>query len=187
MPKFVNNVEQYVTEMTTSTNPQVPPSASSSPLSPKTKLAIQRAELGHEVHTSGTIHGIPINTPLSCTHPHYQEACFKCHHLGHIRIHCQWYICLICKVNCPGHPQHCCPLNHHPIQSSSFSLSSSSQPHPIPPPHSHRMVPENSIVCRHNPRSQSHPRSCSPLEDFIYDDIAIANTTGSPVSSFIDF
>ena len=187
MPEFVNNIEQYIMEMTTSTNSQVPPSTMSSPLSPETALTIEHMELGHEVHISGTVHGVPIDAPLSRTHPCYQEACFKCHHLRHIHIHCQLYICLICKVNCSGHPQHCCPLNHCSPWPS-FSLSSSSSlPCPILPPRSCRMGPENSIVCRHNPCFHSPPCSHSPLEDFKYDDIAIASMTGSPVSSFVDF
>ena len=49
------------------------------------------------------------------------------------------------------------------------------------------MVPENSRVRRHNPRSRSPPCSRSPLEDFDYDDVAVANMTGSPVSLYIDF
>ena len=187
MPEFIIDVEQYITELTTSTNPQVPPSAPPSLLSPETELAIQCIELGHEVQTSGTIYGKPINTPLSHIHPHYQEACFECHHLGHVYIHCWWYIYPIYKVTAPGHPQHRCPLNHHSSCTSSSSSSSSSQPRPIPPPHSHRMVPENSVVRLHNPCSCSPPYSHSPLEDFEYDNVAIAKMTSSPVSSFADF
>ena len=43
MPEFVTDVERYVTasEMTTMTNPQTPPSASSFPLSATIELAIQ--------------------------------------------------------------------------------------------------------------------------------------------------
>ena len=170
-----------------STNPQSLPSASSSPLSPEVELTLQRTELCHEVDITGTIHGIPVDAPLSCNHPRYHKSCFKCHHLGHIHIHCQWYICPICKVNRPSHPQQCCPLGRpHSCPSSSSSLSSS-QPCPIPPPHSQQMVPENSRVHHHNPHSRSPPCSRSPLEDFKYDDIAIANMTGSPVSSYVDF
>ena len=187
MPEFTDNVERYVKEMTTSTNPQPLPSASSSPLSPEVKLTLQRAELRYEVDITGTIHGKPVDAPLSHNHPCYHESCFKCCHLGHIHIHCQQYVCPICKVNRPGHPQHCCPLSRpHPHSSSSLS-SSSSQPCPIPPSHSCRMIPENSIVQRHNPHSRSPPYSCSPLEDFEYDNIAIGNMTSSPVSSDIDF
>ena len=128
-----------------------------------------------------------LSTPLSRNHPHYLEACFKCHHLGHICIHCQWYICLICNGNQPNHPQHCCSLNRHFSQPSSSLSSSSSQPHPIPPPRSRQMVPENSHVHHRNPCSHSPPCSRSPLADFEYDGIAIANMTSSPVSSYVDF
>ena len=136
MPEFANDLERYVKELTTSTNPQPLPSASSSPLSPEVELTLQRTELRHEVDTMGTIHGIPVDAPLSRNHPRYQESCFECHHLGHIRIHCQWYVCPICKVNHPGHPQRRCPLNRPCSHPSSSSSSSSSQPCPIPPPRS---------------------------------------------------
>ena len=156
-------------------------------------------KLGYEVQTSGTMHGVPINTPLPHTHPQYQEACFECHHLGHIHIHCQWYVCPICKVNQPGHHQHHCTLNHHSACSSSSSFLSSSHPHPIPPPHSCRMTTKNSSVHCHNLHSHSPPHthfpscSCSPLhphsplKDFEYDNGAIANIMGSPISSWTNF
>ena len=174
--------------MTAATNPQISPSASSSPLMAAIEFAIQWAELGHEVQTTGTLHGIPIDAPLPCTHPHYHETCFDCHHLGHICTNCQWYICPMCKVNRPGHPQHHCPLNHHTSWSSSLSSSSfSSHPCPIPPPHSHRMVPDTS----RRPCRRSHvptpPRSPPPREDSDYDDVAISNMTGSPVGSYAYF
>ena len=136
MPEFADDLERYVKELTTSTNPQPLPSASSSPLSPEVELALQRTELRHEVDTTGTIHSVPVDAPLSCNHPRYHESCFECHHLGHIRIHCQWYVCPICKVNRPGHPQRCCALGRPCSCPSSSSSSSSSQPRPIPPPRS---------------------------------------------------
>lgn len=99
MPNFVANIERYIRELTAATNLQTSLLASSSPLMAAIELAIQHAELGHEVQTSGTLHGIPIDAPLPHTHPRYQETCFECHHLGHICANCQWYICPTCKVN----------------------------------------------------------------------------------------
>ena len=99
MPNFATDVERYVNEMTAATNPQTSPSTSSSPLMAAIELAIQRTELGHEVQTTGILHGIPIDAPLPCTHLHYHETCFECHHLGHICANCQWYVCPMCKVN----------------------------------------------------------------------------------------
>ena len=99
MPDFAADVERCVTEMTVATNPQTSPSASSSPLAAAIELAIQHAELGHEVQTTSTLHGIPINAPLPHIHPCYRETCFECHHLGHICTNCQWYVCPISKVN----------------------------------------------------------------------------------------
>ena len=169
------------------TNPQVIPSAFSSPLTAAIELAIQNAELNHEVLTAGTIHGVLVDGPLHQNHPRYSETCFECHHLGHIRISCQWYVCPICKVNRPGHPQYRCPLNHRaPCSSSSSSLPSSTQPHPIPPPHSHRMSRRGSHPPRHTSRP-SPPRSPSPIEDFNYNDVAISNMTGFLVGSYAYF
>ena len=47
--------------------------------------------------------------PLSQDHLHYHEACFECHVLGHIRIHCQWYQCPFCLKGAPSHKQSHCP------------------------------------------------------------------------------
>ena len=91
MSKFANDLEQYVKELTASTNLQPLLSASSSPLSSEVELTLQCAELRHEVDTTGTIHGIPVDAPFFHNHPHYHESCFECHYLGHICIHCQWY------------------------------------------------------------------------------------------------
>ena len=181
------DVERYVNKMTAATNPQTFPSTSSS-LTAAIELAIQCAELGHEVQTTGTLHGIPIDAPLPRTHPRYHEICFECHHLGHIHANCQWYVCPVCKVNQSGHPQHRCPLNHHVSRSSSSSSSSSSsRPRPIPPPRSRRMVPENSRCSHCRSRAPTPPQSPSPREDFNYDDVAISNMTGSPVGSYTYF
>ena len=190
MPEFVANVERYSAEMTAATNPQMIPSASSSPLSATIELAIQNMELNQEVLTLGTmytVHGILVDGPLHRNHPRYSETCFECHHLGHVRVNCQWYICPTCKVNRPGHPQYHCPLNHRISRSSSSSsLSFSSQPCPISPPCSHWMVPENSRPPRRVNRP-SPPRSLSPIENFDYDDVAISNMTESPVGSYVHF
>ena len=187
MPEFVADVERYSAELTVATNPQVIPSASASPLTAAIELAIQNTELNHEVLTEGTIQGTPVDGLLHRNHPRYAETCFECHHLGHIRINCQWYVCPICKVNRPGHPQYCCPLNHRTSRpSSSSSSSSSTRPRPIPPPRSHHMRRGSSHPprCIHCP---SPPRSPSPIEDFDYDDVAISNMTGSPVGSYAYF
>ena len=137
-----------------------------------------------EVLTTGTIHGVLVDGPLHQNHLRYSETCFECHHLGHIRVNCQWYVCPICKVNCLGHPQYCCLLNHHVSRPSSLSLSSSSsRPRPIPPSRSHWMVRESSRPPHHF-NCPSPPRSPSPIEDFDYDDVTISNMTGSPVRSY---
>ena len=187
MPEFIADVERYSAELTAATNPQIIPSASSSPLTAAIELAIQNAELNHEVLTEGTIQGTPVDGPLHSNHPRYAETCFECHHLGHIRVNCQWYVCPICKVNRPGHPQYRCPLNHRTSRpSSSSSSSSSTRPRPIPPPRSHHMHHGNSHPPRRTHRP-SPPRSPSPIEDFDYDDVAISNMTGSPVGSYVYF
>ena len=187
MPEFVADVERYSAKMTAATNPQTTHSTTSSSLTTAIELAIQNAELNQEVLTTGTIHGVPVDGLLYQNHLRYSETCFECHHLGHIRVNCQWYVCPICKVNRPGHPQYRCPLNHRVSRpSSSSSSSSSSRPRPVPPPRSHRMNRGNS----HPPRRTSHPsppRSPSPIVDFDYDDVTISNMTGSPVGSYAYF
>ena len=82
------------------------------------------------------------------------------------------------------HNMYRCPLNHHVSRPSSLCLlSSSSQPRPIPPPHSHWMVCESSRP-PHRFNCPSPPRSPSPIEDFDYNDVTISNMTGSPVRSY---
>ena len=70
-------------------------------------------------------------TPLSPDHPQYDKACFHCHHLGHVRIYCQFDICPSYLCNTPDHIQNWCPLHHHlnPNQSN----SSTGSVHLIPP------------------------------------------------------
>ena len=187
MPEFVADVERYSAELSVATNPQTIPSASSSPLTAAIELAIQNAKLNQEVLTARTIHGVPVDCPLHQNHPRYSETCFKCHHLGHIRVNCKWYICPICKVNHLGHPQYHCPLNHRTsCSSSSFSLSSSTRPRPIPPPCSHHMSCGNCCP-PHSTSCPSPPRSPSPIADFDYDDVTISNMTRSPIGSYAYF
>ena len=82
-------------------------------------------------------------TPLPTDHPCYEEACFHCHQLGHIRINCQFYTCPTCLYNAPDQIQNHCPLHHqlNPVHTTSSSSSSSNQSnssarsiHPIPHP-----------------------------------------------------
>ena len=53
MPEFTDDLERYIKELTTSTNPQPLPSASSSPLSPEVELTLQRTDffLGNKQRT----------------------------------------------------------------------------------------------------------------------------------------
>ena len=135
MPKFLEDINCYLYEINHIIVPQIEPTtstASSSPLSPAALLAVEQAELAHEVQTNGTIHGTSINIPLLQSHSCFNKTCFKCHHLGHCCVDCCWYQCPICLLSCPGHLPKNCPLCH-PIPGLSSS-SSSSEAHQIPSP-----------------------------------------------------
>ena len=137
MPIFTNNVEWYCRELS-DVSPTLTlniPTASSSPLSNEELQAMECSK----AHWTGNFR----QTPLSPEHPHYNEVCFHCHHLGHIRINCQIYTCPTCLHNAPDHIQNCYPLCHryNPTRTTSSSSSSSNcstssmgSVHPVPPP-----------------------------------------------------
>ena len=61
------------------------------------------------------------------------------------------------------------------------------RPHSIPPPCSHRMVPENSRPPYCRSCASSPPRSPFLAEDFDYNDIALSNMTGSSIGFYAYF
>ena len=95
MPVFADDVEHYCRELSDASPTFAPntPTASSSPLTDEELHAIKRSE----AHWTGNFG----QTPSSPDHPRFDEACFHCHHLGHIRIHCQFYTCPTCLRNAP--------------------------------------------------------------------------------------
>ena len=99
MPAFADNVEQYCRDLSnaSTTHTSDTPTTSSSPLSDKELQAVERSG----AHWTGNFRC----TPLSPDHPHYDKACFHCHHLEHIRINCQFYTCPMCLHNAPDHVQ----------------------------------------------------------------------------------
>ena len=142
MPAFANNVEQYYKELADTSSTLTPntPTASSSPFSDEELQAIKRSK----AHWTGNFRW----TPLSPDHPCFDEACFHCHCLGHIRINCQFYTCPTCLHNAPDHVQNRCPLHHHynPTHTLSFSsslfnhsISSTESICPVPPPLADRL------------------------------------------------
>ena len=131
MPEFLEDINHYLYEINHIIISQIEttmPTASFSPLSPATLLAVEQAELAHEVQTNGMIHGTPIDTPLPQSHPHFNETCFEYYHLGHHYVNCHWYQCPTCLLSHPGHLPRCCPLCHLP-PGPSFSSSSSFKAH----------------------------------------------------------
>ena len=79
MPKFLKDINCYLYEINHIIVPQIEPimsTASSSPLSPAALLAVEQAELVHEVQTNGTIHGTSINIPLLQSHSCFNKTCF---------------------------------------------------------------------------------------------------------------
>ena len=136
MPTFADDVERYCRELSDASPTFAPntPTASSSSLTNKELHAIECSE----AHWTGNFG----RTPLSPSHPRFDEACFHCHHLGHICINCQFYICPTCLRNAPYYVQNCCPLRrcYNPTRtlsssssSSNHSTSSTRSVHPVPP------------------------------------------------------
>ena len=137
MPTFADDVEHYCRELSDASPTFAPntPTASSFPLTDKELQAVEHSE----AHWTGNFG----RTPLSQNHSRFDEACFHCHHLGHIRINCQFYTCPTCLCNAPDHVQNRCPLHrrYNPTRTLSFSSSSSNHStsstrsvHPVPPP-----------------------------------------------------
>ena len=102
MPAFTDDMEQYCRELSDASPTLTPntPTTSSSPLSNEELQAIECSE----AHWTGNFG----QTPLSLDHPHYDEVCFHCHHLGHIRINYQFYTCPTCLCNALDHVQNRC-------------------------------------------------------------------------------
>ena len=142
MPAFANDVKRYCRELSDASPTFAPntPTASSSPLMNEELHAVERSE----AHWTGNFG----RTPLSPSHPHFDEACFHCHCLGHIHINCQFYTCPTCLHNAPDHVQNHCPLHHRYNPTRTLSSSSSSSNHstsstrsvrPVPPPLADRL------------------------------------------------
>ena len=137
MPTFADDVKCYYRELSDASPTLAPntPTASSSPLTDEELQAVEHSE----AHWTGNFG----QTPLSPYHPHFDEACFHCHRLGHICINCQFYTCSTCLHNVPDHVQNHCPLCCHYNPTCTLSSSSSSSNHstsstksvrPVPPP-----------------------------------------------------
>ena len=142
MPTFADDVECYCRELSDAspTFASNTPTASSSPLTDEEFQAIKHSE----AHWTGNFR----QTPLSPDHPRFDEACFHCHRLGHIRINCQFYTYPTCLCNAPDHVQNHCPLHHHYNPTHTLSSSSSLSNHStssarsiclIPPPLADRL------------------------------------------------
>ena len=142
MPAFTDDVERYCRELSDTSPTFAPntPTTSSSPLTNEELHAVER----NEAYWTGNFG----RTPLSPDHPRFDEACFHCHRLGHIRIYCQFYTCPTCLRNAPEHIQNHCPLRRHYNSTRTLSSSSSSSNHstsstrsicPVPPPLADRL------------------------------------------------
>ena len=120
MPVFADDVKWYYRDLFDASPTFTPntPTASSFPLSDKELQAVEWSE----AHWTSNFR----QTPLSPDHLCYDEACFHCHHLGHIRINCQLYTYPTCLCNAPDHIQNCCPLHHCFNATCTMSSSSSS-------------------------------------------------------------
>ena len=106
-------------------NSSTTPSASSTALTPNEITVLNRTERDFVV-SQGT-------SPLPPSHPKYSDACFQCHHLGHIRTECPVYQCPLCLHWSPGHAQKRCPLRRPTKPKSSSSSSAATSSHPSSP------------------------------------------------------
>ena len=194
MPAFVDDVERYCKELSDASPTFAPntPTASSSPLTDEELHAVERSE-AYWTGNSG-------RTPLSSDHPRFDEACFHCHRLGHIRIHCQFYTCPTYLRNAPNHIQNRCPLRRRYNPTRTVSSSSSSSNHstssmrPVPPPLEDRLSTSSSRRTFHGPRrtrtttarihapsvrrNYARPPTPGTDDDDIYDSDAWRNING---------
>ena len=197
MPTFADDVECYCRELSDASPTFAPntPTASSSPLMNEELHTIERSE----AHWTGNFG----RTPLSPGYPRFDEACFHCHHLGHIHINCQFYTCPTCLGNAPDHVQNCCPLHrrYNPTctlssssSSSNHSTSSTRSVHPVPPlladrlssPPSQRTFCGSCCTCTTTARIHTPSiwlyNACSPTpgtdDDDVYDSDAWHNING---------
>ena len=197
MLAFADNVEWYCRDLSNASTTHAPntPTTSFSPLLDKELQAIERSK----AHWTGNFR----HTPLSLDHSHYNKACFHCHHLGHIRINCQFYTCPTCLHNAPDHiqnqcPLHCC-LNSTCTTSSSSSLSNQSNSsirsiHPISPPLADQLSSppshhtfwgshhnQTTTACIHTPAvlfCSIHPPTPGTDDDNVYDTDTWRNING---------
>ena len=123
MLAFADDMKQYCKDLSDASSILAPnmPTVFSSPLSDEELQAVEWSE-AHWTSNFG-------QTPLFLDHPCYDEACFHCHCLGHIKINCQFYTCPMCLCNVSDHVQNHCPLHCHfnPTHTTSSSSSSSNQ------------------------------------------------------------
>ena len=197
MPVFADDVERYCRELSDVSPTFAPntPTASFSPLTNEELHAIEHSE----AHWTGNFG----QTPLSPDHPRFDEACFHCHHLGHICIHCQFYTCPTCLCNAPDHVQNHCPLcrRYNPTRtlsssssSSNCSASSTRSVRPVPPPLADWLSSPPSrrtfrgscrtrttTACIHTPSIRlydAHPPTSGTDDDDVYDSDAWHNING---------
>ena len=130
MTNFVVDLNRYLKELASTQNlieeattasKNSTSSASSSPLTKEEEIALERTD----IWWTGSNH----DASLSRDHPRYNETCFQCRKLGHIRVDCPLYKCPTCFKWSPGHVQARCPLRRRtPSRQASSSSSSGGGP-----------------------------------------------------------
>jgi hypothetical protein len=128
MLEFLQDIDRYIRELAEAHSPPSSEyestvsicsiSASSSPLNSDEEKVFLQIE---SMWTGG--HGM---VPLPTYHPHYNDSCHHCHHLGHFRPTCPFYQCPHCMEWKPGHPQSNCPKRCRTTLAPSPSTSASS-------------------------------------------------------------
>ena len=206
MQKFLINLNHFIRENHTAL--RIPPpvfGSSSTPSAPSNSITHSKTVFFWETTTE--LNRLQGTIPLVPSHPKYSDACFQCHHLGHLRMNCPVYQCPLCLHWAPGHAQMRCPLCRHsnpPTSSSATSpasccSASSEQPRLVPPPRSSRrpccqtarITPYSNSGCRRGHHTL-YPKECGGTtrpntSDEEYDGAAKANITGFPGGEYRDY
>ncbi|KIO00897.1 hypothetical protein M404DRAFT_29097 [Pisolithus tinctorius Marx 270] len=142
---------------------------SPSEVDPETTFGVSRAELDYMLNIIETLAQLPLtpvlnamtefDRPLTPSDPRYCQACYVCHHLGHIRVNCGLYECPLCHATRPGHTQAQCPSIHlrRPLQDRIATPA---------------LVDDRTLVGSEDNDLYDN--------DFDFDDSAISNMTGEP-------
>ena len=167
MTDFVVDLDRYLKELTSTQNlikeaaaasKNSTPSTSSSPLTKEEEIALERTD----IWWTGSNH----DASLPHNHPHYNETCFHCRKLSHIRVHCPLYQCPTCFRWSPSHVQARCPLRRRtPSRQASSSSSSGGGPSRRPTRSSRMVTTKPHLASRISSARRSRSSSLTYVDD----------------------